>query len=41
MAPLAVAQQQAINTRRTIACAYRGVFIEPLNGNNHILFARD
>jgi hypothetical protein len=38
--PLAVAQQRAINIRRTVACAYRGMFIEPLHGNDHVLLAR-
>jgi hypothetical protein len=37
---LVVAQQRDINIRRIVACAYRGVSIEPLHGNDHVLLAR-
>jgi hypothetical protein len=29
-----------MNIRRTIACAYRRVFVEPLHGNDNVLLAR-
>jgi hypothetical protein len=38
--PLPAAQQRATNIRRTTACAHRGVFIEPLHGNDHVLLTR-